>query len=99
MEFPMLSLEALPAEFDYASFLQDANDQDVDYLAEESSTSTSTVPILDQTLQQSFTPSATTSNKSLSPTPKQRLERRGHTKSRRGCFNCKRRRIKVAIRI
>ena len=26
---------------------------------------------------------------------KQRLERRGHTKSRRGCFNCKRRRIKV----
>jgi hypothetical protein len=28
--------------------------------------------------------------------PKQRLERRGHTKSRRGCFNCKRRRIKVS---
>ncbi|KAL2138816.1 hypothetical protein VTI28DRAFT_6199 [Corynascus sepedonium] len=26
--------------------------------------------------------------------PKPRLERRGHTKSRRGCFNCKRRRIK-----
>ncbi|KAM0463543.1 hypothetical protein ACHAO4_000260 [Trichoderma viride] len=25
---------------------------------------------------------------------RQRLERRGHTKSRRGCFNCKRRRIK-----
>jgi hypothetical protein len=24
-----------------------------------------------------------------------RLERRGHTKSRRGCYNCKRRRIKV----
>lgn len=28
---------------------------------------------------------------------KQRLERRGHTKSRRGCYNCKRRRIKVRI--
>ncbi|KAF3800548.1 hypothetical protein GCG54_00003446 [Colletotrichum gloeosporioides] len=28
------------------------------------------------------------------PVQKQRLERRGHTKSRRGCFNCKRRRIK-----
>ena len=28
---------------------------------------------------------------------KQRLERRGHTKSRRGCFNCKRRRIKVRL--
>ena len=27
---------------------------------------------------------------------KQRLERRGHTKSRRGCFHCKRRRIKVS---
>ncbi|CAI6098438.1 unnamed protein product [Clonostachys chloroleuca] len=26
--------------------------------------------------------------------PKPRLERRGHTKSRRGCYNCKRRRIK-----
>lgn len=29
--------------------------------------------------------------------PKPRLERRGHTKSRRGCFNCKRRRIKVRL--
>ncbi|KAI5462280.1 hypothetical protein BGZ63DRAFT_354236 [Mariannaea sp. PMI_226] len=28
------------------------------------------------------------------PAAKQRLERRGHTKSRRGCYNCKRRRIK-----
>lgn len=26
---------------------------------------------------------------------RQRAERRGHTKSRRGCYNCKRRRIKV----
>ena len=26
------------------------------------------------------------------------LERRGHTKSRRGCFNCKRRRIKVRVK-
>nr|CDP27185.1 Putative protein of unknown function [Podospora anserina S mat+] len=31
---------------------------------------------------------------SLTAAGKQRLERRGHTKSRRGCFNCKRRRIK-----
>ncbi|KAK2772400.1 C6 transcription factor [Colletotrichum kahawae] len=31
---------------------------------------------------------------SKAPVQKQRLERRGHTKSRRGCFNCKRRRIK-----
>lgn len=37
---------------------------------------------------------------SLHRTPmqqRQRLERRGHTKSRRGCYNCKRRRIKVCI--
>ncbi|KAI8277681.1 hypothetical protein K4K60_006796 [Colletotrichum sp. SAR11_57] len=36
-------------------------------------------------------PEISTSN---APVQKQRLERRGHTKSRRGCFNCKRRRIK-----
>ncbi|KAH6667667.1 hypothetical protein EV126DRAFT_447134 [Verticillium dahliae] len=29
--------------------------------------------------------------------PQKKLERRGHTKSRRGCFNCKRRRIKIPI--
>lgn len=28
---------------------------------------------------------------------RQRLERKGHTKSRRGCYNCKRRRIKVSF--
>lgn len=27
--------------------------------------------------------------------PRHKMERKGHTKSRRGCFNCKRRRIKV----
>ncbi|KLU89709.1 hypothetical protein MAPG_08678, partial [Magnaporthiopsis poae ATCC 64411] len=36
----------------------------------------------------------TSSGTNRSSPPKQRLERRGHTKSRRGCFNCKRRRIK-----
>ncbi|KAL8366112.1 hypothetical protein RB595_004743 [Gaeumannomyces hyphopodioides] len=36
----------------------------------------------------------TSSGTNRSPPSKQRLERRGHTKSRRGCFNCKRRRIK-----
>lgn len=29
------------------------------------------------------------------PVERQSMERRGHTKSRRGCYNCKRRRIKV----
>ncbi|CAK7232392.1 hypothetical protein SEUCBS140593_008245 [Sporothrix eucalyptigena] len=34
------------------------------------------------------------SNDGSSASHNKRLERRGHTKSRRGCFNCKRRRIK-----
>ncbi|KXJ96938.1 hypothetical protein Micbo1qcDRAFT_229726 [Microdochium bolleyi] len=34
------------------------------------------------------------SSASNSNSRRQRLERRGHTKSRRGCYNCKRRRIK-----
>ncbi|KAK3946164.1 C6 zinc finger protein [Diplogelasinospora grovesii] len=37
---------------------------------------------------------ANSSANAVAQLPKQRLERRGHTKSRRGCFNCKRRRIK-----
>lgn len=39
-----------------------------------------------------LSPSAASSSAALS---KHRMERKGHTKSRRGCFNCKRRRIKV----
>lgn len=31
------------------------------------------------------------------PVKKKKLERRGHFKSRNGCFNCKKRRIKVDI--
>lgn len=41
----------------------------------------------------------TSSGNNRSSPPKQRLERRGHTKSRRGCFNCKRRRIKVLLHL
>ncbi|KAK0635061.1 hypothetical protein B0T17DRAFT_29195 [Bombardia bombarda] len=39
-------------------------------------------------------PAAGSIGQSTSLPPKQRVERRGHTKSRRGCFHCKRRRIK-----
>lgn len=31
------------------------------------------------------------------PSPKRRLERKSHTKSRMGCYNCKRRRLKVRV--
>jgi hypothetical protein len=95
MDFPLLSLEDLPAEFDYASFMDEVGEDDADYLAEESSASASTTAMIDPMLSQAFTPSSVVLNKSLSPPSRQRLERRGHTKSRRGCFNCKRRRIKV----
>ncbi|KAK4186574.1 C6 zinc finger protein [Podospora australis] len=98
----LLSLEQGQAEFDYTAFLQD---QDIDYLAEESSASTSS---------NHFSGPGTVVQPQLQPQPatnlavvvqggngngaaaaqKTRLERRGHTKSRRGCFNCKRRRIK-----
>jgi len=83
-------------------------DVDIDYLGEDSSTSGASRTLADGTVQ-TLVPLATSRaasrsvrSKTPSPTdstgnspPKQRLERRGHTKSRRGCFNCKRRRIKV----
>lgn len=119
---PLLTLDANDvADFDYSAYVQDQ--QDMGYLAEESSASVSTPPLpsapsdaLPQTLTPpqlqlpSSSPSAlvvpragsgsgsgsgSTVNTGLG-LQKQRLERRGHTKSRRGCFNCKRRRIKVS---
>ena len=116
--------------YDFDAFIQD---EDIDYLAGESSGSSNTlsdghsppttteplttmpsVPLIAPapaptsthspgtlTLGQDLvsgglrlSPSAASSSAALS---KQRMERRGHTKSRRGCFNCKRRRIKVSI--
>lgn len=121
---PLLSFDnGENAEFDYSTFLQDQ--QDLDYLAEDSSGSTGGLAIATpspsstfsdhplQTLaprqqqqqisptsarQQGYGPSRDSSGGSTEdrPQPRQRLERRGHTKSRRGCFNCKRRRIKVS---
>lgn len=116
-----------PVDFNYEfdAFIQD---QDINYLAGESSGSSNTLSdghspptttelmppgqliapapaptsthspstlTLGQTLVNGglrFPSPATTSNAALS---KHRMERKGHTKSRRGCFNCKRRRIKV----
>lgn len=130
------SLEGIdPAELDYSAFLQ--GEPHIDYLAEESSASTSTststaplsltapssfaalsdaplarlAPLAPLPQARQFSPStaltaraphggnAAQAQSSVSPRPvgqiRQRLERRGHTKSRRGCFNCKKRRIKV----
>lgn len=93
---PLLPLDDGPPDFDYGVFLQDnMQEDDADYLAEESSASTSTNTITDAALQ-ALSPQGSAVIRG-GATPKQRLERRGHTKSRRGCFNCKRRRIKVGF--
>ncbi|KAK4146510.1 uncharacterized protein C8A04DRAFT_9792 [Dichotomopilus funicola] len=135
---PLLSLDPADSELDYASFLQDQQDIDLDYFAGEESTSSSGGPLLDVTSpsvypdasmqalapqpsypQHQLAPRQQGQQQQLSPATSQpgygggyhqygnlgsgphsgaiskpRMERRGHTKSRRGCFNCKRRRIK-----
>lgn len=92
---PLMQLNTGPSDFDYGGFLQG---EDVDYFAEESSASTGG-PLQDTSGQTELvkrtSPSTSHSNSHSNSPSKQRLERRGHTKSRRGCYNCKRRRIKV----
>jgi hypothetical protein len=91
---PMLTLGIDSPDFDYSAFVQQDDDDDVE-LADVSSANGMT----DSSSHTLTPPSATSSSSQSSrrPPQKQRLERRGHTKSRRGCFNCKRRRIKVGF--
>lgn len=102
----MSVIDMPPPDFDYAAFLQDQDTdlQDSDYFAEESSGSSNT--LAGPSTPQALVPASTTrhdvhfpssSSNDAQPSAslsRTRLERRGHTKSRRGCFNCKRRRIK-----
>ncbi|KAI0011723.1 C6 zinc finger protein [Xylariaceae sp. FL0662B] len=89
-ELTELSLRTLDSDgFDYMAFFQD---NDVDYLANDGSSSSSST--LKETLTAPGVPSSTTAVARISSSHKARLVRRGHTKSRRGCYNCKRRRIK-----
>lgn len=101
---PLMALDDDQQDFDFGAFLQE---DDVDHMAEDSSASASTDNMGITPLSQSppvAGPStgagASAGSSALVRTTseiqrqKQRLERRGHTKSRRGCFNCKRRRIK-----
>lgn len=91
-----------PSEFDYSTFLQ----QTEDIPFPDPSHSTSAGTISESSPGQATPPSSDgqstsavvdMSVKRRQSAQKQRLERRGHTKSRRGCYNCKRRRIKVSI--
>lgn len=91
---PLMEVNAQQPEFDYTAFLQE---EEADYVAEDSSASASTNTLaLTPPQGQSPTDAGPSSGAaSRARQAKQRLERRGHTKSRRGCYNCKRRRIKV----
>lgn len=91
---PLIALNGVndDAIFDYAPYLQGGS---AAYLHEEVSSALgssssdptvaagSSIPVI----------SSAAGNNNLSH--RQKSERRGHLKSRRGCFNCKRRRIKV----
>ncbi|KAF4969371.1 hypothetical protein FZEAL_10231 [Fusarium zealandicum] len=84
------------ADFDYAAFLQPDN------ISFGESAQGQTISNLSDSSGKVTPPSSdarsvsNTSTELVNQTPaqKQRLERRGHTKSRRGCYNCKRRRVK-----
>lgn len=96
-----------PSDFDYAAFLQPDDGGFMDGIQghstaalSESSGGMHTPPPYSGA--RSLSSSSNNNNNmdlSLRRLPmqqRQRLERRGHTKSRRGCYNCKRRRIKVS---
>ncbi|EHK24409.1 uncharacterized protein TRIVIDRAFT_208477 [Trichoderma virens Gv29-8] len=94
-----------PSEFDYAAFLQTDDMGFVDAMQGQSTGSLSgssggmhTPPYSSaRSLSNSSNSNQNAVDLSLRRLPahqRQRLERRGHTKSRRGCYNCKRRRIK-----
>ncbi|KAI2634238.1 hypothetical protein GGS26DRAFT_552937 [Hypomontagnella submonticulosa] len=86
---PLLSLNGGDDDFNYTSFFPD---EDISYLInDDPSGSTSTLNDDPGILGVS---SPTTALARSNSNQRHRLERRGHTKSRRGCFNCKRRRIK-----
>jgi hypothetical protein len=86
---PLLTLNENNTDFDYAAYLQD---EDVDYLGDAGSSGSASV--LNEVVRTSVSPPTSATFKSNSKR-KTRLERKGHTKSRGGCYNCKRRRIKV----
>ncbi|KAI0445596.1 C6 zinc finger protein [Xylaria telfairii] len=85
---PLLTLGSNNTEFDYAAYLQD---EDLDYLGDAGSSGSAS--IMNEVASTSVSPPTSAVVRSSS-NQKPRLERRGHTKSRRGCYNCKRRRIK-----
>lgn len=71
--------------------------------AENSAGESSSSATLSNSPQQAVVPhrpiAIAPSNAVTKAPPKKKLERRGHFKSRNGCFNCKKRRIKVSTTV
>lgn len=92
----MLSFTDQP-DFDYGAFLQ-ADDISFGKSAKGQSPTTAVLDSSGKAIPPSSdnrsTSNASTALATRPPAQKQRLERRGHIKSRGGCYNCKRRRIK-----
>ncbi|KAK7439658.1 C6 zinc finger protein [Colletotrichum acutatum] len=86
---PLIAAAPSFSDFDYGAFFQG---EDM-LLGEVNTHSSETLSESPTTRTSASGPSGEGSSRH-GPAQKQRLERRGHTKSRRGCFNCKRRRIK-----
>lgn len=91
-----------PSHFDYAAFLSGAptpyqQPSPLNHAMSTPSAQGSSSPGLNDKSPDSTSADSSNSSTTLArrPQARQRLERRGHTKSRRGCYNCKRRRIKV----
>ncbi|KAK1719796.1 C6 zinc finger protein [Colletotrichum lupini] len=86
---PLIAAAPSFSDFDYGAFFQG---EDM-LLGDENTYSSETLSESPTNRVSASGPSGEGSSRH-GPAQKQRLERRGHTKSRRGCFNCKRRRIK-----
>ncbi|KAF7559878.1 hypothetical protein G7046_g4262 [Stylonectria norvegica] len=90
-----------PSDFNYGAFLQ-GDDNDIIFtedaprpsVAQFSDSSGKATPPSSDNRSSSYASGSSAVARRQSAAQKQRLERRGHTKSRRGCYNCKRRRIK-----
>ncbi|RBQ71682.1 hypothetical protein VDGD_21473 [Verticillium dahliae] len=80
-----------PDDFDYGAFL----DGDMEFgISDEYLNASGADPDSAPNMSSSSV-EFRSSDTAVVSSPQKKLERRGHTKSRRGCFNCKRRRIKV----
>ncbi|KAH6661670.1 hypothetical protein EV126DRAFT_447479 [Verticillium dahliae] len=85
-----ITMAVPPDDFDYGAFL----DGDMEFgISDEYLNASGADPDSAPNMSSSSV-EFRSSDTAVVSSPQKKLERRGHTKSRRGCFNCKRRRIK-----